>query len=448
MSSFVLVSCRCRNRKHTAVAVSAMCALIACLRSPIACGFGNPYRYPSSWAEAYSVPRTKRVSAAVTCTSRSASTAFAPKRCFMSTVATTSTTCTAPTTCTALKVKSNNFNNEEEKDSSLQTASSNRWIRSSDLRNIPAVFEAYNTSVDTFRDAMIIDASLYSSSSESQAGGNGGVSSSLRPTYVRLRPEATMHDVGFAAGSSDLEHDHIQCADYAAEATLRWCNDFVAALGLCPWAKLSLATKNAIRIKVVPQIMGIDAFERVIRSSATELLRITGHEEYRCNDTDTVLGDDDAILYVDPNIAITFVVALPVDCENNDNLPEFEFNSFHDFAVDLEDRWFDEADAFADACNEGICNDDDEWLTPIGDLVTLAPFHPRWEFGGGGGGGSDSVAWEKRTPFPLVSVVRSDAIEAAGEESTSRISAHNEDVLQGMGSHALHALFEEKVLSR
>lgn len=44
--------------------------------------------------------------------------------------------------------------------------------------------------------------------------------------------------------------------------------------------------------------------------------------------------------------------------------------------------------------------------------------------------------------------MRSDAIEAAGEEATSRIAKHNEEVLSHIGSHALQDLFRRDILQR
>ena len=358
---------------------------------------------------------------------------------------------TATTACAAGAQSTGSIGGGEENQSSVTTMTqSRRWIHVDDMSSarMPAIIEAYSMHDELFGDIMI-DVASYSSLSESYTDDKGV--NFIRPTYVRLRPEVPIQKHGEASTSSDFDPDtllSIQRSDYAAEATLRWCKDFVAALGLCPWAKLSLTTQNAIRIKTVPQSMGIAVFEKVIRNSAIEILRITGHEGYCRNDTDNAHTPDGRnFSHIDPNVAITFIIALPVDCVGSgiEDLPDFEFAAFHDYVYDLEDRLFDEADAIVEGV---IGDDDDKHQIPIGDVVTIAPFHPRWKFGGRGEEGGDSVAWEKRTPFPTVSLVRSDAIEAAGEESTSRIASHNEEVLKGMGSHALWALFEDNVLQR
>ena len=278
----------------------------------------------------------------------------------------------------------------------------------------------------------------------------------LSPTYWRLASSRLdVPDSGTAtaaATAADTNDPFLQNADYAVEATLRWCSDFVAKLNLCPWAKLSLAEQNAVRVKVVDQTLGIGSFERIVRDSGLELLKLTGHEEYSSgNDMVGRRGGGKDAQFIDPNVAITFIIALPppmdadVDCldQEQQNLPEFNFTPFNDFVFDLEDRLFEEADAYAEAEEESQLQDDAQ--VPIGDWITVAPFHPAWSFAGD----DDSpVAWEKRTPFPTVSVVRSDAIEAAGEEATARIAKHNEEVLSDMGSHALRDLFRRDILQR
>jgi len=140
---------------------------------------------------------------------------------------------------------------------------------------------------------------------------------------------------------------------------------------------------------------------------------------------------------IDPNVAITFVVAAPN--RKNGAESELEFVHFHNFVNDLEQLLFEEAD--------DIVNDSREEI-PIGDLVTIAPFHPDWTFAGGfekNNSFQNPLDYEKRTPHPMVSLVRTSAIDAAGEESTRKILKHNEKVLMGLGSHILSEMFREKV---
>lgn len=321
--------------------------------------------------------------------------------------------------------------------STATNATNRRWINADDLqarRSNDATANENNPCISLMMDAVAYNRD------------------DLSPTYFRLRSE-TDADADAAAdilveaeqaitGTSDSVDDgpFLRNADYATEATLRWCNDFVAELNLCPWAKLSLAEQNAIRVKIIDQSLGIDSFEQIVRDSGEELLRLTGHDEYSSNSS------------IDPNIAITFIVALPpLDCIDQEglHLPDFGFASFHDFVFDLEDRLFEEADAFAEAAEQQNNQDgtitDSAQAAPIGDWITVAPFHPAWSFEGEA---NSPVAWEKRTPFPTVSIVRSDAIEAAGEEATARIAQHNEEILNDVGSHALRDLFRRAVLQK
>ena len=197
-----------------------------------------------------------------------------------------------------------------------------------------------------------------------------------------------------------------------------------------PLASASLCIRETVHEVRSP------GFEGTLRDSAEELLRVTG---YPC-DTEKGEVDDNAIDLVDPNVAITFVVAAPLTGEE---LPEFSFALFCDFAYDLEDRLLDEADELREK----------KGMPHFGEEVTIAPFHPDWKFAGNDGeidgteaDKSDSVAWEKRTPYPTISLVRTSAIAAAGCDATSRIAVHNEEVLSELGSHALGELFRERVL--
>ena len=325
-------------------------------------------------------------------------------------------------------------------------AISHKWINADDLQarcNNGATANENNPCV-----SLMVDAVAYYELDD------------LSPTYFRLRSE-TAADAAAAdteagqTATTTSDSPFLRNADFATEATLRWCNDFVVELKLCPWAKLSLAEQNAIRVKIIDQSLGIDSFEQIVRDSGDELLRLTGHDEYidvYPSNSGEIEGNDAQT--IDPNIAITFIVALPpLDRIDHDqegqNLPDFGFASFHDFVFDLEDRLFEEADAFAEVAEQqnnqdGTVNDSAQ-AAPIGDWITVAPFHPAWSFEGEA---NSPVAWEKRTPFPTVSIVRSDAIEAAGEEATARIAEHNEEMLNDLGSHALRDLFQRAVLQK
>jgi len=204
----------------------------------------------------------------------------------------------------------------------------------------------------------------------------------------------------------------------AAQETLRWCDNFVAGLGLCPWARQSLIGEGCTRIIVVEDDGGgLQKYERVVRQASRELV----------DRTNPSYDDGTGAAKANPDLAITFIVSV---CEQGALMsPEFEFDTFNDFVNDLESELFQQAD-------EGI---DD-----LGDLVTIAGFHPGWTFANEQSV-ADAVNYEKRAPYPTISVVLTDAIIRAGEESSEKIGKHNELVLSKMGSLAVQEYYAKHV---
>ena len=252
-------------------------------------------------------------------------------------------------------------------------------------------------------------------------------------TYYQNSLEPTMYRINRNSKDVSKKAIETQCTSAtpvivqdAADKTVRWCSEFVQALNLCPWSKLSLQSHNAIRIKIMNQSIGTDAMEQLIRDSALELISLTDS------------GD------VDINVGITFVIAI-----GNDDVDAgdqaFAFEEFYNFAIDLEDRMFDEADA---AHEQMEMNEDDFMpMDPLfGDKVTIAPFHPAWHFAIEGEAGVNPLNYEKMSPFPTVSLVRTSVIVEAGEEATIRIGQHNKEKLTEYGSQRLGALYRENVL--
>lgn len=219
-------------------------------------------------------------------------------------------------------------------------------------------------------------------------------------------------------------------AQEATEKTIRWCSEFVQELHLCPWAAKTLQSQNGIRIKIIHQTNGLEGMERVIRESAHELIQLTDEES----------GD------VDINVGITFVVALPTEHPGHNR--EFQFQGFYDFCTDLEDRLFDEADEEHETREAGLTDMTDDFL--IGDEITIAPFHPNWSFSTGGyeidTAEENPLDYEKKSPYPTISLVRTSVIQGAGEEATGRIAIHNEKILQDFGAKRLKKLYDENVL--
>ena len=259
--------------------------------------------------------------------------------------------------------------------------------------------------------------------------------------------------------------------------TIRWCQDFVAKLNLCPWAKSSISTPDAIRIKIVPQSAGWNFMEQVIYSSSYELIRVTTPTLTNNKDDDD--GNCNSKM-VDPNVAITFIVVAPDSStvvsntinggggwETND---DFEFLTFYQHFMNLEDTLFQEADDAASQRNDDDNNDDDDDLTLeqlllfnhnngcddnnnnilLGDHITVAPFHPDWTFSSSQQQQQQTspLDFEKQTPYPTISLVRSSAVMSAGEETTNRIGNHNEQILNDLGIDTLKTFYHQNVYQK
>ncbi len=244
-------------------------------------------------------------------------------------------------------------------------------------------------------------------------------------SIFRIRPNSKFHEI-LTSNSSKIEpissFNDISNIEKASTLTYRWCSNFVKYLNLCPWAKQSLSSKNAIRIKVVNQSNGLEMVESAVVGSALEL------KDY----SDRGL--------VDPLIAITFVVFLPNSGNSGEDEKDFDFLSFYEFFNELEEKFL----------NELVDINGDY----IGDEVTVAPFHPNWSFAPSienldenGQIIDDPINYEKRTPFPTISIVMSKGIDLAGEAITAKIGLHNEKVLNEIGSTSLQNLYNEKVLN-
>ena len=283
------------------------------------------------------------------------------------------------------------------------------WIQ---YNEISTLSDLSNTSIEDFH-SQHVDVTYIKEEPHSDSSSSGQKTKSI----FRLRRNSTNICSIAEANLSICKPISSQttiAVENAAKITYRWCSNFVEHLNLCPWAKQSLSSDNAIRIKVVDQSDGLNMMENVIRESSLELKKLTG----------------DGV--VDPYIGITFVVAIPDDKETL-GMQDFDFMPFFNFFNDLEDRFLDEAE--------------DEDGIHLFDEVTIAPFHPHWSFASSTSDEDDPVSFEKRTPLPTISIVMSKGIHMAGEETTARIGEHNEGVLHDIGSTALTQLFNDRVLN-
>eukprot|EP00978_Attheya_sp_CCMP212_P010452 scaffold25330_cov51-Attheya_sp.AAC.4 len=303
-------------------------------------------------------------------------------------------------------------------------------------------------------------------------------------------------------------------ANEVARVTMDWCRDFVLPLHLCPWAKASVQSQStAIRIKVIPQTHGFFAtttpvrgggggggitrsssttttgrrmdmddigMEPALRTAALELLLLTGqitlpssnnnkNKNKNKNDDDDMMSGPVSVKTVDPNVAITFLVAAPLppksfhdeykslELVKEPHLFEFEFENFYQSVTDLEDQLFEEADRFNEKNaqkqqgNNNPVNVKEYENGMLGDLITMAPFHPDWEFASENGNDSDdhaAIQYEKKAPYPMISLVCTSAITEAGEIVSQTIGQQNAETLTHMGPHALGQLFRSAISPR
>jgi hypothetical protein len=197
-------------------------------------------------------------------------------------------------------------------------------------------------------------------------------------------------------GSWDLAGNN----DAAVDETMRWCQNFVLPLQLCPWAAASLAAQDdgAIQMYTVssPTEMkdAIDSASRLFHEGITKTKKL------------------------DPSTAISFVV-----CEDL----TWEFGDFYDWFCEVEESYWD------------IENDEDG--SYIQDKITLAPFHPDWAFDGD----DVSLSFEKKAPYPTVTLVWTAVIDAAGEVVTNKIAEQNEATLCDKGAAELGKMYQEGV---
>ena len=173
-----------------------------------------------------------------------------------------------------------------------------------------------------------------------------------------------------------------------ADATLRHAADAVAAtaawalwiaeVNLCPFARKSLETSDAISY-VVTEADNQKAFYAAAVDCARDLAK-----------------SSDA---VDPTAAIVFLVA-----------PFYEARDFPAFLRSVE------------------ALEDDVMPEASDDAIQIAGFHPAWAFGGVPD--DDPLHFEKRAPHPTVSLVLVDGLEHA---NSAKIAADNERILSQLG---------------
>lgn len=211
--------------------------------------------------------------------------------------------------------------------------------------------------------------------------------------------------------------DFTDVSAMVVQSTYAWCHDFVLQLQLCPWAKASIETPSALQIFVIDPKDPLPA--NVV--SPTEVIESLARRFQDFLEETTNLPNQPSNL---ESAAIFFVVfaernGSTTSSRNSSNdtsttspmartgLDFLDFLDFYDWFVELEDDWSQED-------------------------VIVAPFHPQWSFATGDEDENDNLQnldFEKRSPYPTVSLVASRVVEAAGEEVTAKIGTHNEQVL-------------------
>ncbi len=297
----------------------------------------------------------------------------------------------------------------------------------------------------------------------------------------------------------------LSAAATAAWETWRWCANVVVPLQLCPWAASSVQTPHAIRMYLVvespmtagirksinnqEQVVGI--FEQRMRQALALAVNHWWKDVLPVNDNDSHTPS------LDPKTAIAFCVHVStkttlrkskiisvvadttaknnVERNNNNKSPLdknhdvrrrqqvfddrhdhedyiWDFDSFYDWYVDLEENqdWWRRSSAFDRWTDHRDDDDDDDELA---EQITLAPFHPDWQYYDSDSSGDEEQeeerkcwAFEKKSPHPTISMVSTSVVEQAGPAMTERTATNNADILTKLGADHLSKLYRDQVL--
>ena len=206
-----------------------------------------------------------------------------------------------------------------------------------------------------------------------------------------------------------LETARLESPSLSINETVHWCANFVVDLQLCPWAKSSLETTNALH-----------------------LFRVAGHQgPITADQADQVIAAvgnhfEDFLRKATPELeasAIFFVIFDDPDF----NSILCDFGQFY--------NWFDDL----------------EQSSLIGEDVTIAPFHPSWNFGVSDDGDGEEellLNYEKRSPWPTISFVSSRIIDKAGPVASEQIAENNFKVLTGFAHDELKSFWYDQVKAK
>jgi hypothetical protein len=192
----------------------------------------------------------------------------------------------------------------------------------------------------------------------------------------------------------------------SVQETWRWCCNFVIPLSLCPWAYSSVHSPSLSIVCVSDR----DSMENSIRNSALWFRESIDRNE------------------LDPTVAIVFIV-----CEDK----SWDFVEFYNWFCDFED-WLNWG-----TISTTVQQGQEESEEDISNFITLAPFHHEWTFGEEED--SPSLHFEKKTPYPTVTLVWTDVIDSAGPIVTDKIAKQNEKTLRSKSCQELTEMYEQGV---
>lgn len=213
------------------------------------------------------------------------------------------------------------------------------------------------------------------------------VSAVSMPAFLP-QPFLPRHAPGYSSHELCMPRRYTPIASLSVEArTIAWVRNVVSALNLCPFAPPAL-DRGAVRVTISRARTATSLRRRVLQES--RLLLSSPQEK----------------------IETTLVVA--PDCLE-------DFGMYHAFATELQDD-LEQSDA----------------------EVMLACFHPKHAYADAFGGEEDPVNYDKRAPYPIVNILRTEVVDQAVLEGlTEGILDRNADTLEKVGVKELRRLYRD-----
>ena len=248
-----------------------------------------------------------------------------------------------------------------------------------------------------------------------------------------------------------------ETARRAAEETWNWCAKFVVPNNLCPWATASVRnSESSIQIFLVRGRGSIKTFERAV-FLVSQLFQLQ-------------LSPRNGANALDPNKAIAFVIQCPPsgsskslekDKDSLDIGSLWDFHSFYEWYQTAENDMLNDfgpllvatlANSAGSDPSENEFALDEESETFLADVVTWAPFHPKWSYAGDDDldaqRNEDPLDLEKQSPHPTVSIVSTRVIEEAGPCATERIAFDNQRTLSNKTMREWRDLYNEALFQK